>query len=50
MPEEKLFPRDIAAVQKPRQYEEPVLPFLIQVDDFLWVSRAPLGFPVVPAV
>jgi subtilisin family serine protease len=46
MPEEKGLSRGIAPVQPPRQYEEPELPFLIQVDDFLWVSRARRAFQV----
>ncbi|MGD2179020.1 MAG: S8 family serine peptidase [Anaerolineae bacterium] len=40
------FPREIAPVEPPLQYEEPTLPFLIEVDDFLWVSRARQAFGV----
>jgi subtilisin family serine protease len=40
------FPGEIAPVQPPRQFEEPEIPFLIQVDDFLWVSRARHAFGV----
>jgi subtilisin family serine protease len=39
-------PREIAPVERPVQYEEPELPFLIEVDDFLWVSRARQAFGV----
>jgi subtilisin family serine protease len=38
--------RGITPVQPPRQYEEPEFPFLTQVDDFLWVSRARRAFQV----
>jgi subtilisin family serine protease len=40
------FPREIAPVEPPVQYDEPMLPFLIEVDDFLWVSRARKAFVV----
>ena len=39
-------PQEIAPPEKPLQFEEPPFSFLIEVDDFLWVSRAREAFRV----
>lgn len=46
MPSDKEAPRDVAPVEPPVQFARPQLPFLPQVDDFLWVSRARRAFGV----
>lgn len=43
---ESELPTMIAPVEKPVQFDEPQLPFLVQVDDFLWVSRARAAFGI----
>jgi len=40
------IPTSIAPVEPPVQFEAPEFPFLIEVDDFLWVSRARRAFGV----
>lgn len=39
-------PTEIAPPEPPIQFDEPAFPFLIEVDDFLWVSRARDAFHV----
>jgi len=39
-------PTTIAPVEPPVQFDEPAFPFLIEVDDFLWVTRARDAFHV----
>lgn len=39
-------PSTIAPVEPPVQFDEPAFPFLIEVDDFLWVTRARDAFHV----
>ena len=39
-------PTEVAPVQPPVQFDAPIFPFLPQVDDFLWVSRARRAFGV----
>jgi subtilisin family serine protease len=46
MSPEQQLPTDIAPVEPPAQFEEPMFPFLPQVDDFLWVSQARNAFGV----
>ncbi len=45
MPEQQL-PIDVTPVEPPVQFEEPLFPFLPQVDNFLWVSQARNAFGV----
>lgn len=46
MTEMREVPTDIAPVEPPIQFDEPQFPFLVEVDDFLWVSRARDAFKV----
>jgi subtilisin family serine protease len=46
MPSDKEAPRDVVPVEPPVQFAQPQRPFLVQVDDFLWVSRARRAFGV----
>jgi subtilisin family serine protease len=46
MPEQQSPPTDIAPADPPVQFDEPMFPFLPQVDDFLWVSQARTAFGV----
>jgi subtilisin family serine protease len=40
------IPKDIAQVEPPVQFEEPEFSFLLEVDDFIWASRARQAFHV----
>lgn len=40
------IPNEIAPVERPAQFEQPEFSFLVEVDDFLWVSRAREAFHV----
>ena len=46
MSEVQQAPSKITSVEPPVQFEEPMFPFLIEVDDFMWVSRARHAFNV----
>lgn len=43
---EQKFPREIVPVKPPVQFDAPPFPYLLEVDDFLWVSRARRAFGV----
>ncbi len=46
MPDILSAPIDVSPVDPPVQFDEPAFPFLVEVDDFLWVTRARDAFHV----